>query len=82
MVGKYLKDHKMIAIFEPLVNPIQMDHPMGPSAVISKHSVDMKFTYVDKRYAIQCDRISRRYFDQQKVSYPHSIILLSLVVVY
>lgn len=40
---------QLIAIARPLPNPVNIQVPLGSSVFLTKHSLDMKFTYVDDK---------------------------------
>ena len=39
----------LVLICEPIAHPAAIDAPLGSGAVLSRHSMDMKFTYCDER---------------------------------
>lgn len=39
----------MACVFESLPNPNNLDSLMGRDMFLAKHSLDMKFTFIDKR---------------------------------
>ena len=40
----------LVAIGRPIPHPSNIETPLGSSTFLTKHSLDMKFTYVDEKY--------------------------------
>lgn len=40
----------LVAIGEPIPHPSNIEIPLGHQTFLSKHSLDMKFTYADEKY--------------------------------
>lgn len=54
MVGdKALNTYKFIGIGRPLPHPSNIDVPLDSKTFLTKHSLDMKFSYIDDKYVIQ-----------------------------
>lgn len=43
-----------VAVGEPISHPANIEIPLGLNTFLSKHSLDMKFTYVDEKYTSFC----------------------------
>ncbi len=41
-----------VAVGEPISHPANIEIPLGRNTFLSKHSLDMKFTYADERYVL------------------------------
>lgn len=44
-----MKGGRVACVFESLPNPNNLDNMMGQDMFLCKHSLDMKFTFVDKK---------------------------------
>ena len=42
----------LVAIGEPIPHPSNIETPLGHQTFLSKHSLDMKFTYADEKYDV------------------------------
>lgn len=43
------KEHCLVAIGEPIPHPANIEIPLDKQTFLSKHSLDMKFTYADDK---------------------------------
>lgn len=50
MVMNTSGDRTLIGIGRPLPHPSNIEIPLGSATFLTKHSLDMKFTYVDDKY--------------------------------
>lgn len=49
MFDEILNKRRLIAIGQPIPHPNAIEAPLGESSFLTKHSLDMRFTYVDDK---------------------------------
>lgn len=63
---KKLKTGSLVAVGRPIPHPSNIEIPLDTKTFLSKHSLDMKFTYVDEAYVLTsvlvCNKFIHKYY--------------------